>query len=116
MKLDGAWNTYTFTNTRVFSKTNDLKPTTPCYPNKSSKETSRLPLVEVSGVLFRNGPRHSNQTVAPTIPPITQNPEFSTKAFLTAPLVLVLLPLVVLLSVPLGRVPLSTIVFVPLTF
>ena len=57
------------------------------------------------------------------MPPMTQNPEFSTKAFLRAPLVLVLLLLlllllllVVLLSVPLGRVPLSTIVFVPFTF
>lgn len=52
------------------------------------------------------------------MPPMSQNPEFSTKAFLIAPLVLVLLLLllVVLLSVPLGRVPLSTIVFVPLTF
>lgn len=67
------------------------------------------------GILVRDGPHYKSHTVAPTIAPITQNPEFSITAFLIAPLVLEP-SLLVLLSVPFGSVPLSTTVFVPLTF
>lgn len=60
---------------------------------------------------------HSSHTVAPTIAPTTQNPEFSTIC-LVAALELGVDSLVVLLleSVPFGNVPLIMIVFVPFTF
>ena len=56
---------------------------------------------------------HSIQTIAATVAPMTQYPAFSTTMLLVAAPVLA--PLLVLLSVPFGNVPLITIVFVPFT-
>ena len=59
---------------------------------------------------------HSSQTVAPTIAPTSQKPEYSRRSCLATPLLVEDVLVSSVSFVPFGRVPLITNVLVPFTF